>query len=350
MKKWIVTGVSGSDRIEFLREIQDHCQSVLGKKVHVHDVGSIMKEEAQKANFQFIDDKILDVDQSALRLLRANAAKEVSIRMTAATDYDLHLIGFHATFRWKGRLLPAMSYADVFNLNPDGFINVVDDVKEVHSRNSKNRKWDKETLPGIEKTQEWMIEEEFATEILADVLKKPMILVARQHHPSNIADLFFSSKKKIYLSYPITAVKEDNPDLLKKVQGEILDKLEAMFVVFDPLAIKDMSLTYPKAGTDFPELLEQLTPEAIQLIKSRTIERDFQFIDQSDAVVVFYLTDKVSPGVLAEIYYAFRNEKPVFICFNGKTSPFLELAVTNITSTIEKQMELLQKFAGQGGA
>jgi hypothetical protein len=31
----------------------------------------------------------------------------------------------------------------------------------------------------------------------------------------------------------------------------------------------------------------------------RTIERDYRFIDQSDVVVVLYMTEKVSPGVLA---------------------------------------------------
>lgn len=191
-----------------------------------------------------------------------------------------------------------------------------------------------------------MIEEEFVTEVLADVLGKPLFLVARRHHPSNISDLFFSDKKKIYLSYPITAVKDDNPNLLGQIQGEILEELEKLFVVFNPLAIEDISLTYLKEGDAVPKLLEQLTPKAKQLLKARTVERDFQFIDQSDAVVVFYLTDKVSPGVLAEIYYANRNMKRVFACFQGKASPFLEGAVTELTTTIDEQMALLRSFGG----
>lgn len=345
-----MTGISGTERIKMLEEIRDYCQNVHKKKVIIHDVAQIINEEKRRQKLQFDDNLILDVDQNVLKMLRAAAAKEVNIRIAADKDTDLHLIALHATFRWEGRLLPGMSYVDVIALSPDGFVCIVDDVKEVHDRNCRNPKWNQETELNLEQTQEWMIEEEFVTEVLADVISKPLYLVARKHHISNISDLFFTDKKKIYLSYPITAVKEQNPDILDRIQGEILEELEKLFVVFDPLAIKDMSLvdnSDMKFGDKIPALLDQLTPEVKHLLKSRTVERDFQFIDQSDAIVVFYLTDKVSPGVLAEIYYAHRNTKRVFACFSGKISPFLEDAVTEITPDLDKQMEMLREFSGK---
>ena len=77
-----------------------------------------------------------------------------------------------------------------------------------------------------------------------------------------------------------------------------------------------MKLAYLKEEEDagkYPELIEQLDADVIKIIKSRTVHRDYQFIDQSDAIVVFYLTDKLSPGVMGEIVYAHRNQKPIFI-------------------------------------
>ena len=341
MQTWIVTGVSGSGRIELLNELAEYCNSQ-GRNVLVHDVGAMIADEARRQRLQFVDDKILDVDLALLRILRTAVIKEVRVRICEHPTADLHLIGIHACFRWKERLIPGISFIDIGDLRPDGFIDVVDDVQAVHDRNSRNLKWDRTSLPNLEQTQDWMIEEEFITKVLAEVRSKPMYLVARNHKIPNLADLFFSTKKRIYLSYPITAVRKEQPELLARIQGEILTELERLFVVFNPLAIEDMSLV---AGKDLPETVDQVTPDAQALIKSRTIERDYQFIDQSDAVVVYYMTDKVSPGVLAEIYYAHRNMKTVYLCFPYALSPFLEGAATQISKTPEVQFVLLQKFA-----
>lgn len=337
---WIVTGISGSGRIEILAELATHCKT-LGKSVLVHDVGAIMAAEARRQRIEFADDRILDVDSRLLRTLRAAAIKEVRARLSEAREADLHLVGIHATFRWKGRLIPGISFVDIADLRPDGFVNIVDDVQTVYDRNACNPKWSSSALPGLEETQDWMIEEEFVTEVLAEVQSKPMFLVARKHRIQNLADLFLSRKRRIYLSYPITAVR-DQPELLERIQGEILEDLERLFVVFNPLVIEDMSLV---SNLNLPATLDKVTADAKTLIKSRTVERDFQFIDQSDAVVVYYMTDKVSPGVLAEIYYAHRNQKPVYVCFPHSVSPFLEGAVTEISETPEDQMNLLRHFA-----
>lgn len=341
MQMWIVTGVSGSGRIELLNELAEYCKSQ-GRIVLVHDVGAMITEEAKRQKLQFADDKILDVDASLLRALRASVVKEVRVRILESPTADLHLIGVHACFWWKKRLIPGISFVDIKDLRPDGLINVIDDVRAVHKVNSRNPKWDATSLPDLERTQDWMIEEEFITEVLAEVQSKPMYLVARNHKISNLADLFFSSKKRIYLSYPITAVRKENPGLLTQIQGDILNELESLFVVFNPLAIEDMPLV---EGIELPETLDLVTPDAQSLIKSRTVERDFQFIDQSDAVVVYYMTDKVSAGVLAEIYYAHRNMKPVYLCFPHAISPFLESATTCISKNPEEHLVLLRKFA-----
>lgn len=344
MEKWLVTGVSGCGRIEFLNDIAKFSSSK-GKKVAIHDVGELISKECINKKVPLSDNKILDIDNNLLKTLRSLALKEIEISILKEKDIDLHLIGVHALFPWKGRLIPGISYSDIKNIQPDGILNIVDNVNRIHQKNQKNQKWDTTTLPDLKQTQEWMLEEEFVSQIISDVMDKPMYLIAKDHRIENIHDMFFTKKKKIYLSYPITAVKTEQPDLLEKIQGPILEELEKLFIVFNPLAIKDMSLISDEKSSDIPDTINELDSRAQSLIKSRTIERDYRFIDQSDAVVVFYETEKVSPGVLAEIFYAHRNQKPVFVVFKYSKSPFLEDAVTSFTKDIDSMMPLLKEFA-----
>jgi adenylate kinase len=344
MKKWIFTGVSGSGRIELLEEIKEEAAS-RGFEVQVYDVGDLIRQEAIRNQIPIIDELILDMDRSQLRLLRSSALKNVELEISKSPEGVLHLIGVHATFKWKGRLIPGIAFQDIVSMHPDGFVNVVRNLDDVYETNRLNTKWDENTLPDLTETQDWIIIEEFVTEVLAEVSQRKMYLVARDHNITNLADLFLTDKKKLYLSYPITAVEKENPDLLERIHNEILPRLEELFVVFNPMSVEDMPLTSAEIGEEMPELVEQLTPRAKEIIKSRTIDRDFQLIDQADAVVVLYMTDKVSPGVLAEIYYAHRNMTPVFVVFPYRKSPFMEDAVTHFEDDLETMLTVLQEFA-----
>ena len=199
MEKWILTGISGSGRIELLNEIGVFLTGK-GKSVKVYDVGELIKDECIKNNIPIVDNRLLDIDHAQIKLLRASALKEVEINILKNHDIDLHLIGLHGTFRWKSRLIPGISYQNLMSIGPHGFINVVHNVKNIFETNKKNQKWDDDTLPGIKETQDWMIEEEFTTELLAEVLNIPMYLIAREHKVSNLSDIFLTNKKKVYLS------------------------------------------------------------------------------------------------------------------------------------------------------
>lgn len=337
MKKWIITGISGSGRVEFLEEIKNNLLQK-GFAVRTHDLGSIIRTVCKDQKIEFDDEKILDIDAATLRLARALAIQQIETEILKDKETKLHLIGVHLTFKWKGRLISGFSLKEIISLNPDGFINVVDNVLDISKSININPKWQNVPKPDVEEIQYWLMEEEFITNLLGEMINSPVFLVARKHNIDNISDLFLTNKKKIYLSYPITAIKDSKPELLKEIQGKILNRLQENFIVFNPLSIEDMALTYIKKSEDlieYPKLFEQLNSDAIEIIKTRTVHRDYQFIDQSDAVVVFYLTDKLSPGVMGEMYYAHRNQKPVFVAFQGSKSPFL----TNISYVIEDKPE-----------
>ena len=89
-----------------------------------------------------------------------------------------------------------------------------------------------------------------------------------------------------------------------------------------------------------------LEKESVNLVDARTIERDYRFISQSDAVVVIYPTDKLSPGVSAEMHYAHAHQIPVFMYFPGTPSPFLT-EIANIYKDKQAFFEVLDKFSTQ---
>jgi len=78
MRKWIVTGISGSGRIELLQEIKSFGEK-RGKKIFVHDVGKLIYQEAKNSHIKITDKRVLDLDRSLLRTLRENALKEIEL-------------------------------------------------------------------------------------------------------------------------------------------------------------------------------------------------------------------------------------------------------------------------------
>ena len=98
---------------------------------------------------------------------------------------------------------------------------------------------------------------------------------------------------------------------------------DAGFVVYNPMAVNDTPVSLDSLGvstTVTPEAIAAATP----YLDSQTISRDYQLIDQADWVVVYYPTDKISPGVLSEMQHARDVRIPVYLCaFPGSISPFL---------------------------
>ncbi len=341
--KWLVTGVSGSGRIEMLKDLEDYAKTQ-DKKIKVIDVGKAIEAQAKENRIPFDSDRILNMDQATLTLLRALAVKAViqEIENDEAQPpdkkSDIIFIGMHALFFWEGKLIPGVSYHDLLAIDLDGIITVVDDVKTVCETNAKNPKW-AQNPPSPESFQRWMMEEELLSDVFASIKGVPMYVFAKNQGIENFFDFFFSKKKKIYLSYPITAVRKEHPELLERILNEYKPRLEKMFFVFNPLDIMDKTHV-SQSFSDIPGFMD---PDSVALIDARTIERDYRFIAQSDAVVVIYLTDKQSPGVYAEMHYAYYHQIPVYMLFTESISPFLD-KIANIYNNEDDFFIALEDF------
>lgn len=341
---WAVTGVSGCGRIEFLDDFKLFAEK-RGKAVKVIDVGAVIQQKAIENNVAFVLDRILNLDRTTLSLLRALAVQTINQEISKDDESDVIFIGMHALFTWKNRLIPGVSYSDLLSINLDGIINLVDDVITIQKVNALNPKWANGDLPSPASLQKWMMEEELLSDVFASIKGVPMFVLAKNQKMENVYKLFFESTKKIYLSFPITAIRDDS-ELLKTIQEGYKPRLEELFYVFNPLDIMDKTHVANKT-TEATELEGFLSRENIDLIDARTIERDYRFIAQSDAVVVIYPTDKLSPGVSAEMNFAYAHQIPVYMLFPGKVSPFLA-EIANVYQDQEEFFAVLNDFAYQG--
>ena len=323
----ICTGISCAGRKELIADFEALCHQ---KKMDIgfFNVGDIMHNAAAASGIRFTE-KVLDADPAVLSLARRAAFYEIA---SLADNHEHAIIGLHACFRWRGTLLEGISFKEIECFPPDLFINVVDNLADISERMANNPQW---SNIGHDALNVWLDEEEFLTKQLANLYQKPHYTVARQHPLDNFYELLFSSKPSLYLSYPITILQE-TPEDIEAIRA-LGDKLRSDFIVFDPLSIKDMALVRESESSTISDIDENV----IEQIKTRTISRDYQFLNQSDFVVVIYPTDKLSPGVLSEMNYASRYNKPVYAVYRGERSIFFENLCERIFDNFEELTDFL---------
>ena len=337
----LCTGISCSGRKELMADFESLCREK-DMQIGFFNVGDYMKHTAAESGVKFTE-KVLDSDHAVLSLARRSAFYEIA---NLAHNADHALIGLHTCFRWRGVLVEGISLREIDNFPADVFINVVDNLADIETRMQENPQW-----TGMQRGEinVWLDEEEFLTKQLASFKGKPHYTVSRQHNLQNFYDLLFSSKQKFYLSYPITLIRE-SVDQIEKIRS-FGEKMNKDFIVFDPLSIKDMELVHQEElspaggqdGTGGTEIttISRLDESSSEQIKTRTISRDYQFIRQSDFVVVIYPTDKLSPGVLSEMNFASRYNKPVYAVHSHARSLFFENLCEQIFDTVEELEDFL---------
>ena len=150
--------------------------------------------------------------------------------------------------------------------------------------------------------------------------------------------MFKPERKKAYLSYPITAIEEEQPEQLDKVRS-FLAELRKDLTVFNPLAMTELE----RARKLRENSCQEMTAELMRLLEDQTVARDYQFIDQSDIVIVYYPVREPSPGVLSELIHGFSHDKEVYMVFPYEISPFLQFYCTEIFKTDVELIDHLKK-------
>ena len=294
-----VTGISGSGVEEHLRKVVEEAHRC-GHPVEIFDIGKLMYEFALKDDPEVNWNMILNADEKTRRLLRMIAFKDLSSKMKENPE-TLYIVDLHLSFRWKPFLTKGFEPHILKEFLPwvRCFINIVEDIDKVQVSLS-------DTAWGKRKTLElliWRDEELFFTDILANMCDRINSFVIAAGEPPLMLEkiIWHPEVKKIYLSFPITHILDD-PEAKREIIS-FRDKLREKLVVFDPYASKDYDDTYKK-----PEM-KAIREEVGEVTK----DRDFRFIDQADAVVVYFPKKVPSKGVDAEMNHARLNGKPIFL-------------------------------------
>jgi adenylate kinase len=312
----ICTGISGTGRVDWLRQIVELARH-RGRDVALYDVRETMFEIARAVGEPVEEETILDMFPRALVLLRAAALEQIC--SSIESDPSRHwILNTHAVFRWKNTLISGFDPHYLTRLNPHVFVTVTAGVKTSLARLSTQARWSQLTE---EQVLTWREEEQFFTEEMARIHRKPQFLAPRPL-PSDVAYqlLFEPQRSKAYLSYPMQHVSADQERGLFAFKARLSEHL----IVFDPGDVNDFAVEdapMPDGRSDGGTALQSL-PDAEtvsvrrdplqQHIADQIVERDYKLIAQSDVVVVYYDVPVPSPGVISEMKFALESGKRVY--------------------------------------
>ena len=343
------TGISGSDRRSYVAEAAQACREKLNRSCRVIDVGELLEKVLDDLKVGASPTELLDGNEDVLRLTRYSALTALKNEIDSATE-DLVIVSTHACFMRRARMMPGL---DMHFLKRelagkiDVFATVVHDCHASWLELQKRIEW-RDHL-SLAQVAVWRDFEIALTKMLAEYEDRRFYLLARKDPAMGLAKLAMEPPTpSLYLSYPMTAITKTDPKLLKKASA-LADQLRSEgFVVFNPMSIGDVPVTRAATGTQEDDITKEMEDEAAPYLNSQTVVRDLQLIDQADFVVVYYPTDKVSPGVYTEMSHARDRRRPLYLIgFPGapeSVSPFLGLFYTKTYKTIDEAIPELKQM------
>jgi len=352
----VVTGTVGLDKKTYLEKV---CRLAdeKGKDIHLFNVGDMMYAEAP----DIPAGKILDIPLKRLHSLRRSIFKDIIAKSRKAANV---IVNTHATFRWRHGLFPAVDFDQMRQLNADMYICLIDGVIAVHTRLANEH----ETQHMLKDIIVWREEEIIGTEMLCKGIKDkiPFYCLTRGTEQTT-AEMFYRlvfepQRKKVYLSFPMTAVV-DMENVKQKIDN-FRSTMKNIFTCFDPGDLEESYLPrYAKKAAEqglvFVELnclgqTIKIDIGQIQQIErdiySQTYARDFMMIDQADMIISFIPTcddgkAAISSGVERELQHAHEAAKEVYVIWPTKQRPsvFVTQTVTKVFAGTDEAVEFFKK-------
>ena len=352
----VVTGVVGLDKKTYLQKVCDWAAK-RKKEVLLCNVGDMMYAEAP----DIPGGKILDISMKRLHSLRRSIFKDIIAESEKTPNL---IVNTHATFRWRHGLFPAVDFDQMRLLNADMYICLIDGIAALHTRLADEH--------SIEHTLKdllvWREEEIIGTEMLCKGIddKVPFYCLARGAETETV-DAFYGlvfdgSRKKAYLSFPMTHVA-DLQDVREQID-QFRKLMKQYFICFDPGDLEESYLPShaekaARAGLDFVEVtalgricrleLSQIR-QVERDINSQTYARDFMLIDQSDMIVSLVPTlpdgrAAISSGVERELQHAHEAAKEVYVIWTAKQNPsvFVTQTATRVFNNTDDAMTFFKE-------
>jgi len=351
--KIVATGISGAGRGAYLAQVEALAK-VNERKIKIFETGDMMFETAKKLGIDIPEDKILDLSPSTLNFLRTTVFERI---IRESKEFDDTIISTHACFRWKKHIIQAFDFHYLDQIRPDVYVSIIDSITSIRARQEGMSQWRGQL--SMKDLVVWRDEEVFVTKSIADFQRRPFFVMSREEPPETMYKVLYTpGAPKAYLSYPMTHTGTDEENLKRKdAFKEGLRR--AGLVIFDPISIGDGELldfleeakakgegkiTYLKGRSTVSFDIKE-AEEVSDDIGDQIVARDYQLIEQSDMVVVYYFLPVMSPGVLSEMTYGFTNKKNVYSVFKGQESPFFRYYSTKVFKDEDAILNYLGEMA-----
>jgi len=296
-------------------------------------------------------ENVFDISKSTLERIRDQAFYDVSEEIQSSEN-DIEIISTPAVFRvepWGDYLtgrVDGISLNHIEKISPTSIVVFIDDLLRVWElmKTDSLRKGMKLSIKDLAEWRQSAIEivKEYVNLVFSKTdVPLPWIVFAREHPIDTFVDLLLMEKPILYLSFHITGEK-DFSDIHR-----FLSKLRSSFVCLDPYTIKDwdivtaydkaiehatedkvtISVRYTDGEHTFRDIPLSEIENAIDLIRTQIVMRDFDLISNAHATVVYHKDSKPSYGVMSEIIHSgTRVNKPVYVLypFKIRPSPFFE--------------------------
>jgi adenylate kinase len=345
----VVTGMVGLSKKGYLERVCQYARQ-RGREIDLRSVGDMMYTEAPDVT----PGKILDISLKRLHSLRRSVFKDIIIRAGQVPNL---IVNTHATFRWRHGLFPAVDFDQMRQLNADMYICLIDGVVAMHLRLLEKHALEHSLKDLIV----WREEEIISTEMLCKGIddKIPFYCLARgsrQETTETFYRLLFQRRlKRVYLSFPMTAVTKEIDDFRSL--------MKRLFICFDPGDLEEAHLPVlakeaRQQGLDFIEVAALGQPvrlgveEVVQIehdINSQIYARDFLLIDQADMIVSFVpaLPDgraAISSGVERELQHAHEAAKEVYVIWTARQVPsiFVTQTATAVFPSVAEAVKFFQ--------
>ncbi len=345
----ICTGTSGTDRVRLLSELA-RLADQRGQPIEIFDVREVMFQIAADVGEPVDEETILDMFPRALVLLRAAALEKIAGICEQSSRHPNWIINTHAVFRWKNTLISGFDAYYLNRLKPDLYLTVTSGLLTLRDRLRQHPRWQHLSLDDL---LVWREEEQFVTEEMARVQRKPQLLIGRRSTTEMLYRLLFEpGRRKVYLSYPMAHVEPR----AERGLATFKRRLEEDMIVLDPADVNDFevedgavlaaddgsSVLAAERGGD-ARARADLGERELQHIADQIVSRDYRLITQSDLVVVFYDIAVPSPGVVSEMNFALHSGKRVYGVWLPATepSPFFTRYCTRFFRSAD---ELFQHF------
>lgn len=331
MKTAVITGISGSDRRRYLKEVKEYAKEK-EKELRIIDAWQVINEISRKP----VDEAtILNIPTEKRMQLFEKAYEETIYRLEESRRPKREdtekcvVVATHACFHWQTTYLKAFPNHLLPRLGADVFVTIIHNmrnIKENLDRDPSHRFVD----INLTDILYWRDRESTETSNWADSLAKDHFVVARNEPPETLYKILFEGEtKKIYFSYAMSHVHEQQMEAARKLIAKLR---EAGYIVFDPGSIDDAKYVDMLLDADPGNPIYQTVGKDVD---DQTVKLDYSLIGQSDLVIARYPVEKLSKyknhadrmyiplsaGVICEMVHGHTEGKRVYAVWIPKTDP-----------------------------